>query len=39
MATAAGVKTAAARTTIQARTGGTGCSGREVGLIWRIART
>ena len=37
--TAAGVKTAAARTTIQARTGGTGCSGREAGLIWRIART
>ena len=29
-ATATGVKTAAARTTIQARTGGTGCSGREV---------
>ena len=38
-ATAAGVKTAAARTTIQARTGGTGCSGRDVGSTWRIART
>ena len=38
-ATATGVKTAAARTTIQARTGGTGCSGRDVGSTWRIART
>jgi hypothetical protein len=33
------VKTAAVLAAIQARTGGTGCSGREVGLIWRIART
>ena len=38
-ATAAGVKTVAARTTIQARTGGTGCSGRDAGSTWRIART
>ena len=38
-ATAAGVKTAAARMTIQARTGGTGCSGRDAGSTWRIART
>ena len=32
-ATAAGVKTAAVLAAIQVRTGGTGCSGRDAGLI------